>query len=109
VLEALIVSNENPPPSTYGIEIGDVSAYESPAGTVKLKVDIIVHDPEKLREFARQRYSECWQDAEWRPEHPAQAALEALVNSNANPSPSDYGIALGESEATQLGELSDDA
>lgn len=66
---------------------------ESPQ-EVELRVRVMVVDPEQLVQYARVRHFECWAEEGWSPSDLAEAAMEALVNSNENPSPSDYGIEI---------------
>jgi hypothetical protein len=68
---------------------------------VEIGVTVLVSDPDALRDYARRRYAACWFDAEWAPEDLPEAVLEALVLSNENPSPVDYGIEILESRATE--------
>ncbi len=58
-----------------------------------------VTDREALEAYARKRYAACWFDEDWEPADLAQAVLEALVTSNQNPSPDEYGIEILDSRA----------
>jgi hypothetical protein len=86
-------------------EAGD-GATEQPASSepvlVHLRLSVSVADPEALRDYARRRYAACWFDEEWAPGDLAEAVLEALVLSNENPSPADYGIEILESQASEV-------
>lgn len=79
------------------------ASTEKCAGTEPVQVEasirVLVTDPEALCDYARRRYAACWSDAEWSPENLAEAVLEALVRSNENPSPMDYGIEIVAAEA----------
>lgn len=66
---------------------------------VTLTITVNVEDPEALEEYARKRYEASWQDSSWRPADLAEAVKEALVLSNENPSPVDYGIEIERCEA----------
>ncbi|MBS1861878.1 MAG: hypothetical protein JSS68_09215 [Actinobacteria bacterium] len=66
---------------------------------VDLSVRVQVSDPEALLDYARRRFAACWFDSRWSPESLAAAVLEALVVSNENPSPADYGIEITAAEA----------
>lgn len=68
---------------------------------VEIGVTVLVSDPDALRDYVRRRYAACWFDAEWAPADLPEAVLEALVLSNENPSPADYGIEILESRATE--------
>jgi hypothetical protein len=68
---------------------------------VEVSLSVLVSDPEVLRAYARRRYAACWFDHEWEPTDVAQAVLEALVISNENPSPDEYGIEIVEAEASE--------
>ena len=62
---------------------------------VALSLTIQVDDAERLKEYARERYEACWGHLEeWEPDDVAEAVMEALVLSNENPSPADYGIQI---------------
>ncbi len=68
---------------------------------VEINLSVLVSDPEALRAYAQRRYAVCWFDSEWEPADVAQAVLEALVISNENPSPDEYGIEIVEAEARE--------
>jgi len=80
-------------------------ATEQPVGSkpvlVHLSLSVSVVDPEALRDYARRRYAACWFDEEWAPGDLAEAVLEALVLSNENPSPADYGIEILKSQGSE--------
>jgi len=80
-------------------------ATEQPVGSkpvlVHLSLSVSVVDPEALRDYARCRYAACWFDEEWAPGDLAEAVLEALVLSNENPSPADYGIEILKSQGSE--------
>lgn len=67
--------------------------------TVRIVVDVIVRNEELLHYYAIGRMEECWGTAfaEETPDIPRQV-YEALIASNENPSPDQYGIELGDSE-----------
>lgn len=69
---------------------------------VVVSISVLVSDPEALRTYARRRYATCWSDSGWSPEDLAEAVIEALVLSNENPSPADYGIEILDSQASEL-------
>jgi uncharacterized protein (UPF0371 family) len=79
---------------------GDSRAGDEPV-QVELSVSVAVSDPEALRAYARRQYGVCWFDRDWEPVDLAEAVLEALVLSNENPSPVDYGIEILGFEATE--------
>jgi len=66
---------------------------------ITLLITVNVEDPEALVEYARRRYEACWQDPSWEPVDLADAVQEALILSNENPSPDDYGIEIDYCEA----------
>jgi hypothetical protein len=72
------------------------------ADCVVIGMSVRVRDPEALRAYARSRYAACWFDGEWEPADLAEAVLEALVISNENPSPDDYGIEILDAETSEL-------
>jgi hypothetical protein len=78
---------------------GKPGAGEPPQ--VEVSLSVVVCDPEALRAYAQRRYAACWFDSEWKPADLAQAVLEALVISNENPSPADYGIEIVEAQANE--------
>jgi hypothetical protein len=67
---------------------------------VQVSVRVMVNDPKALCEYAKRRYAACWFDDEWEPADLAEAVKEALVVSNENPTPEDYGIELLDSQAS---------
>jgi len=69
---------------------------------VEISVRVVVSDPDALRSYVLRRYAACWSDEEWAPADLAEAVLEALVLSNENPSPADYGIEIVESQAREV-------
>jgi len=66
---------------------------------VDLALAVKVTNPEALEAYARARYAACWFDEDWEPADLAEAVLEALVISNENPSPDEYGIEILDSRA----------
>lgn len=66
---------------------------------VDVNLVVRVTDSEALEAYARARYAACWFDGDWEPPDLAQAVLEALVISNENPSPDEYGIEILDSQA----------
>ena len=70
---------------------------------VRMVIDVFVEDEDALNEYAMQRMSDCWGEhfAEETPDLPRRV-FEALIGSNENPSPSDYGIAIGDTEVYEL-------
>lgn len=61
---------------------------------VRVVVDVRIDDAEKLRAYATKRYAACWFNDTFIAEADDVAidVREALVASNENPSPNDYGI-----------------
>lgn len=104
VLEAVLLSNENPPAADYGVEIGfnNYAALDgADEGVVELIVDVDIVDPKRLRDYSCQRRRYCLGEDDWVPADPAEACLEALVLSNENPDFSHYGLRLIGSESKQ--------
>jgi hypothetical protein len=66
---------------------------------VDVSLVVCVTDPEALEAYARARYAACWFDEDWEPPDLPQAILEALVISNENPSPDEYGIEILDPQA----------
>jgi hypothetical protein len=65
------------------------------AGTiVEITVKVEITNPKELLRFVRDQYKSCWFDESWRPKDAGEAVLEALVLSNCNPSPDEYGIQI---------------
>ncbi|MBS1895449.1 MAG: hypothetical protein JST59_29470 [Actinobacteria bacterium] len=50
-------------------------------------------------DYAQRRIAACWSDSEWSPENLGEAVLEAVIVSNENRSPADYGIEIAAVEA----------
>ena len=69
---------------------------------VQLSLKVVVTDREALCEYVKRRYAACWFESDWEPADLAEAVLEALVVSNENPSPDEYGIELLETQATLM-------
>jgi hypothetical protein len=92
---------------TNGEGRDDVPREDESAGGEGVCVDvglmIRVTDPKALKAYARSRYAASWFDEDWEPADLAQAVLEALVISNENPSPDDYGIEILDSQADVRG------
>lgn len=72
-----------------------------PEAFVEVSLVVRVTDSEALTAYARSRYAACWFDENLEPAGPAEAVLEALVLSNENPSPADYGIEILDSKAEE--------
>lgn len=68
-----------------------------PTPVVKITLDVWVHDQEKLTAYAKKRHREAWGE-DWEPEDLTEAVYEALIASNENPAPLDYGIEIKDSE-----------
>lgn len=78
----------------------------SGSGTVvSMLVIATVTDPAELRRYACSRYAACWFDSDWQPTDLSEAAIEALVISNENPSPSDIGLEILEFDAGMVSPL----
>jgi hypothetical protein len=69
---------------------------------VQLSVTVVVTDREALLAYVKRRYAASWFDSDWEPADLPEAVLEALVVSNENPSPDDYGIEILKTEATEV-------
>jgi hypothetical protein len=69
---------------------------------VQVRFKVVVTDRDALREYVKRRYAACWFERDWEPADLAEAVLEALVVSNENPSPDEYGIELLETQATLM-------
>ena len=69
---------------------------------VVLTVEVDVTDEPVLREFANQRYLKAWGHDIPEGTGLETAVLEALVISNDNPSPDEYGIEIASYEAHEL-------
>lgn len=72
---------------------------------VRIVVDVDVHDEQLLNEYVEQRWKECLGPPM---EDPIDVrlpvrVLEALVLSNENPSPDEYGIQIGDCRSWVLG------
>ena len=63
--------------------------------TIRMVIDVIVLDEDALNQYAEERMAACWGErfAEETTDLPSRV-YEALVASNENPSPSDYGIEI---------------
>lgn len=70
---------------------------------VRMVVDVYVDDEDELRKYATARMSECWGTnfALGTTELP-RMVYEALIGSNENPSPDEYGISIGDSEVYEV-------
>lgn len=68
---------------------------------VQLNLTVQVTDREALLTYVKERYAACWFENGWEPDGLPEAVLEALVLSNENPSPCDYGIEIVDSEAAE--------
>lgn len=64
--------------------------------TIRLVIDVEVHDEGLLREYAERRVREAWQESldVVTDDSLPQIVLEALVLSNENPSPDVYGLEI---------------
>lgn len=102
LLQALIFCSENPDPASYGVKVNDAVAGSKRDASFPITVRLSILDPDLLSEFARERYADCWGDSNWAPANLADAALEAMVNSNMNPSPDSYGIEIVSTEAVLI-------
>jgi hypothetical protein len=73
---------------------------------VRIQLDVIVHDEDMLFEYAERRVRACWQESleNISPGRTVEGAVyEALIASNENPSPMDYGIELDGVVLTHIG------
>jgi hypothetical protein len=66
---------------------------------IRLMIEVHVVDAKALTDYARKRYKACWEEDLEQSAGIGQAVLEALVISNENPTPSDYGIEINNYEA----------
>jgi len=64
--------------------------------TVTITLDIVVHDPKKLRRLATERYQETWHDEDWRPDSLGEAAFEVLIGSSPGAAPADLGFEIND-------------
>lgn len=103
VLEALVISNENPSNDTYGVELVDSFSSESidDPMVVSFTCEVEVTDEKLLREYADKRLQASFNGRLDEEAGLAQAVLEALVISNENPAPEEYGIELLNTEASE--------
>lgn len=101
VLEALVISNENPTNDTYGVELMDSFSGETidDPMTVSFTCEVKVTDEKLLREFTDARYRACWNAPLDEDMDLAQVVLEAIVISNENPDPEKIGLEVIKSEA----------
>jgi hypothetical protein len=104
VLEALVISNENPSNDLYGIEVMDSFSSETidDPMTVSFTVEIKVIDEKLLREYTDKRYQACWNAPLDEDMDLAQVVLEAVVISNENPDPEKLGLEVMSSEAHEI-------
>lgn len=104
VLEALVISNENPSNDLYGIELIDSFAGEDidDPMTVSFTVEIRVFDEKLVREYTDQRHKICWNAPLDEDMDLARVVLEAVVISNENPDPQEIGLELLETEAEEI-------
>jgi hypothetical protein len=66
-------------------------------------VDITVHDPELLRQFAEKRYEECWSQSLDKYTPVGELLYESLIASNGTKeSPLDYGIEINDWTSDEL-------
>lgn len=102
VSEALIFANRNPLPHLYGISFppgGSRTIQNASSSMVGIRQEVVVLDELALWQFALQQYRACWRQ-EMANEKDAEdmtldtAVLEAVVLSNCNPSPVDYGLEI---------------
>jgi hypothetical protein len=75
------------------------SSAAAPGTVVSMLVIATATDPPELRRYARERYAACWFDLDWQPSDLSEAAVEALIISNENPSPADIGLEIVEFQA----------
>jgi hypothetical protein len=70
---------------------------------IRMVIDVIVEDEDALRAYATTRMTECWGEA-FAAETPdlPRMVYEALIASNENPSPDEYGIAIGDTEVYEV-------
>ena len=70
---------------------------------IRMVIDVIVEDEEALRAYALERMTKCW-GANFAAETPdlPRMVYEALIASNENPSPDEYGIAIGDTEVYEV-------
>jgi hypothetical protein len=74
-----------------------LAGLAEPPRVVRLTVVVHVHEPARLRAYARRRYAACWGEDGWEADDLGEAAYEALVASNENRAAAlDYGVELGE-------------
>jgi hypothetical protein len=84
------------------------STAAAPGTVVSMLIVAAATDPPELRRYARERYAACWSDSDWQPSDLSEAAVEALVISNENPSPADIGIEIIEFQAGMASPSGDD-
>jgi len=75
-------------------DFGRVRMDTHRGSVVDLHVEGTIHGEEPFIREARDAYSDCWGDNDWVPRSIHEAAFEALLGSNANPSPSDCGYEI---------------
>jgi len=100
VREALIYSNCNPLPEIYGaVLLPETSYSRMRGGEISIKEYIEVPDEVALWSYAFQRYKACnfaemWEEKKLAEMTLPTAVLEAVILSNENPVPMDYGIEI---------------
>lgn len=66
-------------------------------------IDVYVDDEDALRKYATARMAECWgTNFALETTDLPRIAYEALIGSNENPSPDEYGIAIGDTEVYEM-------
>jgi hypothetical protein len=76
--------------------------FEEKRVGVQVSVKVVVTDREALLAYVKRRYAASWFDTEWEPADLPEAVLEALVVSNENPSPDEYGIEILKTEVVEV-------
>ena len=98
---ALLVPSAPPCERGYTLLASGAIAVSDRPGEYDLTVVVRVSQRRRFVEEARHGYHAHWGDADWWPGTLAEAAYEILLASNANPSPSELGVAL---VGTQFGD-----
>lgn len=91
-----VVINADRPPVETGFEIVSTSVRKQTAEKAyAIDFHLRVTDELAYIKEARQRYEDCWNDADWMPEGLSEAGYEILVASNGNAdSPVDLGFEI---------------
>lgn len=82
-----------------------VAGAGSDEPVVRLTVDIHVHDLPALLAFARKQYEASWGDEDWTPADLGELVYEAMIASNANPSPDVIGVEIGHFATETINEV----